>query len=273
MQMELGKDATKQAKKNPNIKRLLDALRIKVTEATEQQLRDGAGTHLEPIKSNPGFLSIRVSQGIRAVCKVDEGVLFILSVQGDHDRAYGQGGKKGFLTFFARLLTKQAAYDYSTVQLTYAPEVTKKILEFVESVDPEDVYTDGEIKGKEDYPHITCLYGIKDQTPDKFNPSLEVKSVEWLGLSQFTPADAPYDVLIIKVEKSPELQDLFDYCNEVYPDNANSFPDYAPHTTIAYVKKGKANKYIEQFKTKFTGNQKVEYIEFSFNDRRHKIHQ
>ena len=272
--MELGKDALKQTKKNPTLKRLVDALRVKISESTEQQLRDGAGTHLEPIKSNPGFLSIRVSQGIRAVCKVDEGILFILSVQGDHDRAYGQGGKKGFLSFFARLLTKQASYDYSTVQLTYAPEVTKNILEFIASVDPEDVYSDKEIKGKEDYPHITCLYGIKEQEPDRFDPSsLEVKSVNWLGLSQFASESNPFDVLIIKVEKSQELQDLYDYCNETYPDNANSFPDYVPHTTIAYVKKGKAGKYIEQFKDQFTGIQEVEYIEFAFNDRRHKIRQ
>lgn len=272
MKVELSKEAVKQIKKNPSLNSRIESLRSKVKDATEQQLRDAKGLHLEPIKSNPGLSSIRISGGSRAVCNVLGDTLWILDLPSDHDRAYGQGGKKGFLTFVARLLQKSGSYDYSTVQLVYPENVNKEILDFIDQVDPEDVYTDSEIKGKEDYPHVTCLYGIKDKGPDKFNPEgLEVRSVNWLGLSQFASDTNPYDVLIIKVEKSQELQDLFDYCNETYPDNANSFPDYVPHTTIAYVKKGKASKYIDKFKDKFKGNKDIDAIEFAFNDRRFKF--
>jgi hypothetical protein len=267
MNLELGKDATKQAKKNPTLKKLLENLREKIAPQTEQQLRDGAGTHLETIKSNPHLSSIRVNAGIRAVCIVEGETLWIIDVQGDHDRAYGQGGKKGSIFKFTASFLKAADYDYSTFQIVYTGKDRDEVQKFIDSVDLSDVYKDEEIKGKETKVHTTILYGIKEKTPEGLKVETLPQSITWKGLSKFSPENEPYEVLIIKAEKTPELQSLFEYLNETYPDNANSFPDYVPHTTIAYVKKGTADKYIDAYPDKF--KQKVtDYVfEFEFNGK------
>jgi hypothetical protein len=268
MKLELGKEATKQAKKNPTLGKLLLNLREKIATQTEQQLRDGAGIHLEPIKSAPGLSSIRVNQGIRAVCTVEGDTLWVLSVQGDHDRAYGQGGKKGSIFRFLSRFLKAAEYDYSTFQIVYTGKDRDEVQKFIDSIDLSDVYKDEDIKGKETKVHTTILYGIKDKTPDSLKIAENLpQSVQWTGLSKFVPEDQPYEVLIIKAEKSPELQSLFNYLNETYPDNANSFPDYVPHTTIAYVKKGTADKYIEAYPKKFKQEVTDYVFEFEFNGK------
>ena len=266
MKLELGKDATKQAKKNPALGKLLENLREKIAPQTEQQLRDGAGTHLEPIKSAPHLSSIRVNGGIRGVCMVEGDTLWIIDVPGEHDRAYGRGGKKGTFRFLSNLLKKTADYEYSTFQIIYTGKEAEEAKKFIDTIDLTDIYTDNEIKGKETVIHTTILYGIKEKSPNNLKVIDNLpQSITWTGISKFVPEDKPYEVLIIKAEKSPELQALFDYLTETYPDNANSFPDYTPHTTLAYVNKGAADKYIEGYPDKFKQEVKDFEFEFAFN--------
>lgn len=268
MNFELGKDAAKQAKKNPTLKKLLENLKEKVAPQTEQQLRDGAGTHLETIKSAPHLSSIRVNAGIRAVCIVESDTLWIIDVPGDHDRAYGHGGKKGSTFEFLASFLKAADYDYSTFQIVYTGKDRDEVQKFIDAIDLSDVYSDEDVKGKETKVHTTVLYGIKEKTPENLKIAENLpQSIQWTGLSKFVPADQPYEVLIIKAEKSPELQALFNYITKIYPDNTNSFPDYVPHTTIAYVKKGAADKYIEAYSNKFKQEVTDYHFEFEFNKK------
>lgn len=116
-------------------------------------------------------------------------------------------------------------------------------------IDPEDIYdesNDGETHGIQDNPHITILYGLHD------NVTLEqVKSVfegfdgdinvEVDGIDIFENKD--YDVVKFNVKPDGALQYLHDRLSE-FP-NSNQFPDYKPHITIAYVKKGTGKKYIK----------------------------
>ena len=123
----------------------------------------------------------------------------------------------------------EETYDFAILEAIYSDDVTRGLVEFVnEELDPEDVYKDGEVKGLEDTPHITLLYGIKQHEPDsekiseiiKQTPLLQVK---WDGLDKFESRS--YDVLVIKVS-SKDAESLFHKFDDLYPDNANSFPNY-----------------------------------------------
>jgi 2'-5' RNA ligase len=164
-------------------------------------------------------------------------------------------------------------FDYSIIEAIYSGEVSRHILGFIhQEIDDEDVYEDEEqsIKGKEDKPHITILYGIKEPDPDVPKISQVIQNhpamnrVNWLGLAKFTAET--HDVLVIKIE-SPEAHELFRDFNNIFPDNANSFPNFIPHTTLAYLQKGKADKYIEQFGEAFIEEAvDIEHIRFAFNE-------
>ena len=62
----------------------------KVQTRTEQQLRATKGIHLEPIKSDPPYQSIRLDQGPRAKVLVDGDTMVFLDLERDHDKAYGK---------------------------------------------------------------------------------------------------------------------------------------------------------------------------------------
>ena len=67
-------------------RRLVD----KVQTRTEQQLRATKGIHLEPIKSDPPYQSIRLDQGPRAKVLVDDDTMVFLDLEPDHDKIYGK---------------------------------------------------------------------------------------------------------------------------------------------------------------------------------------
>lgn len=169
--------------------------------------------------------------------------------------------------FTSRLL-KQADYEYSTFQIRYSQDTEKRIRMFLsENLDLDDVYKDNDVKGIEDITHTTVLYGIPDRTPDKLSlGDINLpQEIRWIGLGAFEPEDKPYDVLLIKVEPVPELVAVFDFLNSIYPENANSFPDYVPHTTLAYVKKGTIQKYLAMDNEMFHEVHSDIYYQFAFN--------
>lgn len=167
-------------------------------------------------------------------------------------------------------LASREEFEFSIVEAVYGGDLTRQILEFVEEkIKPEDVAE--QAGGKELKPHITILYGIKERKPPipklqqviQNHPALN--SVKWLGLSKFEAQD--HDVLIIQVE-SEEAQQLFKDMNNIFPDNVNSWPDFKPHTTLAYMKKGKADKYIQEFGEAFVDETvPIKWIRFAFNDQ------
>ena len=62
----------------------------KVETRTEQQLRETKGIHLEPIKADPPYQSIRLDRGPRAKVLVDGDTLVFLDLDQDHDKTYGK---------------------------------------------------------------------------------------------------------------------------------------------------------------------------------------
>lgn len=114
---------------------------------------------------------------------------------------------------------------------------------------PDDLYEkDGEY-GIEKEPHLTILYGFHDEVnaEDVFklvkeNISMKPIEVHLSGISVFKNPD--FDVVKFDAE-SPELTKLNGIVKQL--PNTSNFPDYHPHITIGYVKKGEGEKYIKPF--------------------------
>jgi len=118
-------------------------------------------------------------------------------------------------------------------------------------IDEKDVYDD-EFKdyGIEHHPHCTLLFGIH---LDETDPQ-EIKEF----ISTFKPVEATidtisifdnptFDVVKYDVPVSKQLQEYHDQLIAKFP-NTQSFPDYHPHMTIAYVLPGKGKKYAHKVK-------------------------
>ena len=108
---------------------------------------------------------------------------------------------------------------------------------------PCDVYDDEPGHGLELESHITALYGIHT---DKFS---EVKSKVNLKLCQFKLKglslfkNEKYDVLKFDIT-SKDLHELNKQLCESL-EYTNSYPDYHPHLTVAYLKPGTGKKYTK----------------------------
>ena len=113
-------------------------------------------------------------------------------------------------------------------------------------IDPEDVYELEEDRsyGIQDNPHVTILYGLHGSVSpeelksvlDRFNGNLRIKIA---GIGIFENED--FDVVKMNVVPDGGLQQLHDMISRL--PNSDQYPEYKPHITIAYVKKGSGRKY------------------------------
>ena len=92
---------------------------------------------------------------------------------------------------------------------------------------------------------MTLLYGTtKDVSTEDVKELLEGTGeikIQVNGIDIFE--NDKFDVVKFNVEKTEQLQNLFDKLSKL--PNENTFKDYTPHMTIAYVKKGMGKKYIK----------------------------
>lgn len=136
-------------------------------------------------------------------------------------------------------------YDYSSVQYNFPDSISKEIINWGKhKVSDEDVFSEKEKYGREDEIHVTVLYGIHSDSPEKVRrmlhefPPFEIQ----LGkTSAFTTNDR-YDVLKLDVF-SDELREL----NKTLRKNVvhtSNFKVYRPHVTISYLKNNCGEKYV-----------------------------
>ena len=136
-----------------------------------------------------------------------------------------------------------------------------KILEFVNNLPNECIYEEeGENYGKELNPHVTVMYGLDDKEEARVKELLTkvpAKISARLGkISKFENADTPYDVLKIEVH-SPHLNKIHEIIRKNF-ENSYKWPNYNPHVTLAYVKKGTCNEYV--------GSKIFEGMKFAFEN-------
>ena len=135
---------------------------------------------------------------------------------------------------------KGVEYKYSCVMLEISNEIAKEVIEWgKKNIKEEDVYTDPEDPslGREDHIHITVKYGLHSSDPACVSDLIKdfgSFDVKFDKVSKFESEN--YDVIKIAI-KSDKLRKL----NKLISDNTqvtDKYPQYNPHATIAYVKKG-----------------------------------
>ena len=147
------------------------------------------------------------------------------------------------------LIQQPRKYDYGCVMTGL--ELDKESWNTIQGmIDEEDVYfgkEDDKGYGREMEPHVTILYGIHEDVPleDVENKINSIKSVDILldAISSFTNEE--FDVLKFDI-KSNDLSNLNADFKKL--PHTSKYPDYHPHATIAYLKKGLADKYIKKMK-------------------------
>ena len=128
-------------------------------------------------------------------------------------------------------------------------------------IDKDDIYTAEPGYGLENETHITLLYGFhyKDIKSDDeiFDNILknDIPNLELYNVSIFE--NEKYDVLKFDVRQKMGLykksKDVLYIINKDLSDKfpfTTNFPDYHPHSTIAYLKPKTGKKYVKEFKDK-----------------------
>jgi 2'-5' RNA ligase len=131
-------------------------------------------------------------------------------------------------------------YDFGCVMLDVPIKNWEKI---TNTIDKNDIYN-SEGYGLERKPHLTILYGLSEDITledvksklDKFGP-IEVK-IDNIG---FFDTNEEFDVVKFDVIKTDQLEEMFQSLSTL--PNKNEFPNYKPHITISYLKKGCGKKY------------------------------
>jgi 2'-5' RNA ligase len=119
--------------------------------------------------------------------------------------------------------------------------------EITSIIDKKDLYKPEDRKyGIEGNPHVTILYGLHSDVKDEdviqifenFDGDIDI---EVNGVDIFE--NDKFDVVKFNVNPQSSLQYLFDELSKL--PNSNQFPDYKPHITLCYTKKGTGKKYVK----------------------------
>lgn len=137
-------------------------------------------------------------------------------------------------------------YKFSSTQVNLPKEIADQIIAFGKRIPDEDLREPGETwssNAREQEPHITVKYGLHGADPKFVREALageKPATVKFGKVSLFETNDE-FDVVKVDVD-SPDLHRLNKLVAESQPVT-DTFPDYKPHATIAYVKKGLGKKY------------------------------
>ena len=143
---------------------------------------------------------------------------------------------------------KKDTYDFGCAMVYFkVPEIFK----IQDSIDPEDLYTEegDRTYGFENEPHTTLLYGLhsneipSDQDVIDVCTNVNIGPIKLHNISFFR--NEKYDVLKFDAENE-NLEKINRKLSEKFPFTTD-FPDYHPHATIAYLKPGAGDKYVEKF--------------------------
>lgn len=149
---------------------------------------------------------------------------------------------------------RKNADDFGFVMLSVN---ANKIKEYQEKIDKEDLYmdkTESWVEGIVKFPHMTVgamlrptvkLSDITQVVQEYFDAeSMSRYTLGVNGIEVFENDDKPYDVVVLKVNPSPEMIEMNEKLMAL--GNETEFNEFKPHITLAYVKKGKGKAYIQK---------------------------
>jgi 2'-5' RNA ligase len=130
---------------------------------------------------------------------------------------------------------KTTKYEFASTQMDLPESLSAAIISMSAKIPDGDLAE----KGREKDPHVTVLYGIKDESPDKLREGLRGFGTVRIRLketSHFEVKDKGFDVLKVGVQS----QDIHRLRKKIegLVDFESDYPDYQPHATIAYLKLG-----------------------------------
>ncbi len=125
-----------------------------------------------------------------------------------------------------------------------------------DGIDPKDVYIKpyDESYGIETIPHVTILYGIHEDEiapeviMDVVKKDMEAVTVTIKEISIFSNDE--YDVVKYDVPVTNQLKKYRSLFEDNFP-NTQTFPEFHPHITLAYVKPGEGKKYTKKLEEPF----------------------
>jgi 2'-5' RNA ligase len=153
-------------------------------------------------------------------------------------------GMKTFRHYLVEMINGK--YSYSSTQIDLPADAAAKVVQWGKKhLKDRDIYTDPKDAslGREDEIHATILYGLHTSLPGSVKKRLEGEKGFKCKLGKIKKFDVrpEYDVLYVDIQGSG-LHRL----NRMLKDlpYTSNFPTYRPHVTIAYVKKGRGDKYL-----------------------------
>ena len=141
---------------------------------------------------------------------------------------------------------KPAVHDYSSTQVDLPEKEAGEIRSFSEKIPETELYTDPKDPGygRETEPHITVRYGMESIDPEEIAPAFKGVGPVRARLGKLSIFETDkYDVVKVDIE-SDDLRAANKKVGETVPVPGETFSDYQPHITVAYVKKGEGKKYI-----------------------------
>lgn len=151
--------------------------------------------------------------------------------------------QESFLSFAKSLLKEEGEPKFGCLMAMISPTLSAQFVEWAfDNIEKGDVVPDNGKTGYEDEPHITVLYGFHNDVTDKevfdYIKSFGPITLTLGKITKFKQDDQ--DVLKIDVE-SKDLQEFNALLMDKFADRVtNKYPEYHPHQTLAYVKKGAA---------------------------------
>lgn len=135
-------------------------------------------------------------------------------------------------------------HDFSNTQVDITGEPARKIVEFGQQIPNSEIYTDpnDDSYGREENPHVTVRYGLATDNPKDVAGLSALSAIDAkMGKVSIFETDK-YDVVKVEII-SPALRAANKKVGELVDLPGETFKDYQPHATIAYVKKGEGQKY------------------------------
>ncbi len=150
-------------------------------------------------------------------------------------------------------LAEAAGHRFGCAMLTFDLPVLGQLRA---AIDEDDLHVDPQDPGKfgfESEPHVTVLYGVKNlhdipDVTDRLTVLRDIatgRKIRLHGVSAFK--NERFDVLKYSAE-GPGNEFLLEM-NSYMAGSVeweNEHPDYVPHCTIAYLRPGESDKYIQQ---------------------------